>query len=168
MHTRNPLILIVIITIFASHHFPHYTDYFTINVGLNLKEGKGLLNNISPPKSVKHNLTETANTEFKALLNDLFSDITQTKRILLPFNDTNTFYKKRLKSIKIGNGFDFSINITAKITVSEVSFILISKIDESIDIYDLNSLNKFYSQSVISNLIGKNGNTDFLLRKLLI
>ncbi|WP_233882178.1 MULTISPECIES: hypothetical protein [Tenacibaculum] len=172
---KKTLILTIIIIVFTSCHFPYYRHSGNVNSSLDFRKGKWLLNNIEAPKGVGYILTEIADEKFSELLNERFSTVPKSKGILIPMikKNSNNLSKSTLKDIKNGTGFDFFINIKAKQNKNEIDDLQIGSVDSdlennveiSIEIYDLNLLERFYFHSVIAGINIKENNQDFAFAK---
>jgi hypothetical protein len=171
---KKTLTLLIIITTITSCHFPSYIHSGDVNSSLDFRKGKWLLNNVESPKRISSILTKIANEEFSELLGENFSTLNQTKGILIPLNTTNKdLSKSTLKDIKNGTGFDFFINVKAKTNKNEIGDLQIGSVDShlennveiSIEIYDLNLLERFYFHSVIGSLSIQENNQDFAFAK---
>lgn len=170
---KKTLILLIIIT-FTSCHIPRYTYFGNVNSSLDFSKGRWLLNDIESSKNIKNNLTKIADKEFSKLLGNRFSILNETEGILIPRKITSNPSKSILKDIKNGTGFDFFINIRTETMSDEIGDIQIghvyskheNSVEINIEIYDLNLLEKIYSQSVIGNLsIPEDDNQDFAFAK---
>ena len=172
---KKIVILTIIIISFLSCHFPNYRHSGNVNSSLDFRKGKWLLNNIESPKGVNYILTKIAREKFSKLLGERFSTLNESKGILVPLinNNNNNLRKSTLREIKNGTGFDYFINIKAKTNKNEIGDLQIGSVDSrlennvevSIEIYDLNLLERFYFHSVIGNLTVKENNQDFAFAK---
>ena len=171
---KKLVILTIIIIAFTSCHFPNYRHSGNVNSSLDFRKGKWLLNNIESPKGVNYILTKIAREKFSKLLGERFSTLNQSKGILVPLIEKNNNLKKStLRDIKNGTGFDFFINIKAKTNKNEIGDLQIgsvysrleNNVEVSIEIYDLNLLERLYFHSVIGRLTVKENNQDFAFAK---
>ncbi len=167
------ILLITFIT-FSSCHFPTYKHSGNVNSSLDFRKGKWLLNNIKSPKEVNYVLTKIAREEFSKLLGERFSTLNEAKDILVPLiKNKDNFNKSILRDIKNGTGFDYFINIKGYTNKNEIGDIQIgsvhsrleNNVEISIEIYDLNLLERFYLHTVVGRLTINENNQDFAFAK---
>lgn len=160
---------ILIIIVFGSCHSTKYYHSGNVNSRLNFQKGKWLLKNIESPKNIQDVLTKIANEEFETLLGKRFSIATNVGGVFVPNTIPNDPSKSVLKDIKNGTGYDFLINIKAKKISDEVGFLetgnTVSSVENSgkitLEIYDLNLLEKIYSQSAMGKMHIPKNNENF-------
>lgn len=170
---KKILTLIITALLLASCHFPNYTHSGDVNAQINLKQGKWLLNEVEATKEIKEKLTLTAKKEFSNLLKNRFSVAKETKGILLPAKVSTNINKNTLKDIKNGTNYDFFITIKATIIANEIGDFQIGSISSpkensgivTVEIYNLNLLEKVYTQTVIGTLSIRKDNSDFAFAK---
>lgn len=166
-------ILLIIVLLLISCHSAKYTHTGNVNSSLDLTEGKWLLNEIIAPPKIKYSLTEIAAKEFTELLGSRFSVINTISGVLVPNEISNNPSKDVLKDIRIGTGYDFLINISAKNIENEVQILEIgsrdipgeNKGEVIVDIYDLKLLEKVYSHSVIGRVYATKNSQDLVFAK---
>ncbi|WP_299122173.1 hypothetical protein [uncultured Tenacibaculum sp.] len=163
-------IFIILTTIaFISCHSTKYYHSGNVNSSLNFQKGKWLLKNVESHKNIQDILTKIAKEEFKILLGKRFSIATNVGGIFVPNTIPNNPSKSILEDIKNGTGYDYLINIKAKKISDEVGFLetgnTLSSLENSgeitLEIYDLNLLEKIYSQSAIGKMHIPKNNEDF-------
>ena len=167
------LIALLVLIVCVSCHTTKYTHSGNVTSMLDLQKGKWLLNTIDSSKDIQENLEKIATEEFRELLGDRFSVVSTTRRILIPRNIDNNPSKSILKDVKNGTGADFFIMISAKVIRDEIGDLQIGSVDNpvqnigeiTVDIYDLNLLERFYTHTAVGNLyVGKNSQ-DFAFAK---
>ena len=171
---KKLIFLLIILTTFSSCHFPSYRHSGNVNSSLDFRKGKWLLNNIESPKEINYVLTKIAREKFSKILGKRFSTLNEAKNILVPqLKNKDSFNKSILKDIKNGTDFDYFINIRANTNKSEIGDVQIgpvysrleNNVEISIEIYDLNLLERFYFHTVVGNLTIDENNQDFAFTK---
>ena len=165
--------ILLIVVILISCNSVKYIHSGNVNSRLNFKKGKWLLNEITATKDIKHNLTRISNEKFSELLGGRFVKLNDARGVLIPRDISSDPSKFILKDIKNGTGFDFFIDIRAKKKADEVDVFGGGNVMSSSEnigeitliIYDLNLLEKVYSQSIIGKLFVPENKENFALSK---
>lgn len=168
------LFTLLTLVILISCNTVKYTHSGNVNSRLDFKKGTWLLNTSQIPFAINSNITAIAKEEFTGLLGNRFSEVNEKRDIILPGKIPKELDKFILKDIKNGTSVDFFINITSVIIANEVGVFgetstLMSSSENTgeitIDIYDLNLLEKFYSHTVKGRLFVSENKDDFGLSK---
>jgi len=144
-----------------------YVFKFSATPGIDFRKGKWLLNEIEAPYIIKSQLREIVKKKFLKYLKNNFFILNETNGLMLPPKIPLNPSKQILKEIKAGTRFDYFINIKTKILKNEVGVLSIgtpnvnnsydgndfddndeSKVEVTLEVYDLNSLKIIYSQTV--------------------
>lgn len=168
---KKLLVVLIIITFFSCHS-TKYTHSGNVSARLNFTKGKWLLNTIDAPRGIRYDLEEQATEKFTEIFGNRFSVVNTTAGILVPSNIANNPSKAILTDIK-NTGYDFLISIRAKKIADEVQALELGGRDTTaenigevtVDIYDLNLLEKFYSHSVTGKVFATKNNQDVVFAK---
>jgi len=144
-----------------------YVFKFSDTPGIDFKKGKWLLNEIESPYIIRPQLREIVKKEFLKHLKSNFFTLNEINNLMLPLKIPLNPSKQILKEIKAGTKFDYFINIKTKTLKNEVGAMSIgtpdvrdsydgndfddndeSKVEVTLEVYDLNSLKIIYSQTV--------------------
>jgi len=165
--------LLILAILLISCHVPKYTFSGDVNYKLDFSKGKWLLGDVKAPASITDKLTTNASEVFKRLLGDRFYTTRTVQNILIPAIISDVPSASVLDDIKNGTGFDYFISITTKGIRNDLGNIQIGDIDSPVKntaevilvIYDLNSLDEFYRQSVSGDLSIQKDTKDFAFAK---
>lgn len=160
------VVLFVLTTLFSCHK-PQYSRNGDIKGSLDLRKGEWLLNTINAPINHQNNLTRLAKSEFSKLLSYRFKTLDNNSIELenIIFEDNPSVLKAIHKSLKI----DYLINIKSNVLSDDIEDIKIgtslkrlkNQVKVSLDIYNLNTATKIYSQEIDAKLtIGAHDNKD--------
>jgi hypothetical protein len=147
-----------------------------IATGLDLREGKWLLNEIVDPTTTSN---AAKNLIVKKLGNRLGNRLTYTndsKGLLLPKNVKSNPTKENIRDLKKGSGFDFFINVKIILKNNSLSDLdltnnkfnknLSKSVEVLFEVYDLNGIAITYSKKVIGSVgIAENNNSDINFSK---
>jgi hypothetical protein len=147
-----------------------YVFKFSDTPGIDFRKGKWLLNEIESPYIIRPQLREIVKKEFSNHLKSDFFILNQTNGLMLPPKTPLNPNKQILKEIKAGTKFDYFINLKTKILKDEVGALSIgtpdvrdsydgndfddndeSKVEVTLEVYDLNRLKIIYSQTVFGS-----------------
>ena len=174
---KKILFLALCLVIFTSCNLPSYVFYNPRQTtGVDFTGGKWLLNEIDAPANSTKYLKEASIHDFKILLGERLSYVTDVSGLLLtqkkiPLNPS----KRIIVDIKKGTNYDFFINIKAVETRSDVGSIDftphkmsqegVNSNEVTIEIYDLKNSQIIYSQKVIASVGKQKDNSDFHVSK---
>ena len=165
--------ILCLVILLGSCHLPKYTYLGNVNAGLDFNKGRWLMNDIEAPQRIKANLTDIAIEDFTSLLGDRFSTVRDAKGALIPAEIPYNPSKTLLKDIRNGTGFDFFIDIKAKVNRDDIGDLQIGKTystkrnsaEVTLTVYDLNLMENIYSQTVVGTLNIDKNSRDFAFAK---
>ena len=173
---NNTLIKITFLTglllFISSCHTPSYTSsYDSSNYGVDFREGKWLMNIIEAPTGdSKDRARKIATKTFKKHLGDQFYDLENNRNLPISYIPLNPD-SMSLKRLKKDSGFDYFINIKSNIIKDDLGSMQIGKVrgkkqniaETVLEIYDLNTSEIIYKQTVIGKLSVKDDSQDFAM-----
>lgn len=174
---RKIITLLLLSTLIYSCSFPSYIfEDNSSKTGLNLKEGKWLLNEIDEPKSINSGAKEVIVTNLRKHLGNRLSYIYDTKGLLLPKKIQLNPGKNTLQELKTGTNFDYFINVKINVTKNSLNDIditnhqlnrnLSKSVEVFFEVYDLNNFEIIYSKKAIGSVkINDNNNSDLNFSK---
>jgi hypothetical protein len=130
----------------------------TSRIGVDLRNGKWLLNEIDCHKNIRDKLTSEVIESLKPDLQDRLFFIKDVKSLLITRKTDLNPNKTKLKELRDGTGFDYFINIKARKNNNDLNTVEIYQDNTSsgkneseviLEIYDLNLLEIIYSQRVV-------------------
>lgn len=169
--------VLLFFTLFLSCNLPHYVFVDNaMQTGLDLREGKWLLNELVDPTNTKN---DAKNLILKKLGNTLGNRLNfagDSKGLLLPNNIKPNPTKETLKDLRKGSGFDFFINVKINLLNNSLSDVditnhnfnknLSKSVEVIFEVYDLNNLQVTYAKKVVGSVgIAENSNSDINFSK---
>ncbi|WP_139260405.1 hypothetical protein [Flavobacterium defluvii] len=147
-----------------------------MQTGIDFSSGKWLLNGIDSPYKINDKLTKLAINDFDKLIRTNLNYAPVTKGLLLPKNIPFNPNLTELKNLKLGNDFDYFINLKAKVLKDEIGvidFTVTNSLKESykneveieIEIYDLNNSEIIYSKTIKGSVEISKNSQDFYIAK---
>ena len=174
---KKIIALLLFSTLLISCSFPSYIfEDNSSKTGLNLKEGKWLLNEIDEPTNINSGAKNVTLTNLTKHLGNRLSYIYDVKGLILPKKIELNPNKKTLQLIKTGSGFDFFINVKINIKKNSLQDFDLSNhrynknlsksVELFFEVYDLNNPEIIYSKKVTGSIkINDNNNSDINFSK---
>lgn len=165
------------VLLFSSCSLPSYVfEDNNSKTGLNLKEGKWLLNETDTPVNYKKDCKELIYTHFINLTGGRVVYIHDAKGLLVPKKIGMNPSKIVLADLKEGTGYDFFINTKAIVTKNSLQDLELTNhkfnksksksVEVYFEVYDLNITEIIYSKKVIGSIkINDNNNSDINFSK---
>ncbi len=156
-------ISISIMLVISSCAFPHYQHSYESTKGLDLRNGKWLINNIETdlPYYSKEHLTKNLIKKFEKIVGDsvVYIDSISLKYIL-PSQMKFELSSETLMSLKNTTDFDYVLNVRGDIIRDELGSVIINpyysdETNESevyIDVYEVSSGQRIYSQRIVASV----------------
>lgn len=157
------VLISLLVVLLTSCAFPHYQHSYESSRGLNLREGKWLVNKIETNLTdySKENLTKNLIKKFKELVRDsvvYIDSITLEERLL--YQMTFELSPETLMALKYTTDFDFVLCIKGDKIRNEVSSIIINpeftndrnESEVYIDVYAVDIGQRIYSQRIVATI----------------
>jgi hypothetical protein len=132
-------------------------DYKT---GVDFTQGKWLLNTINSTKENRDKLTQETTLFFTENIGNRYYFRADVNSLLLPENIPLNPNKEQIKSLQVGTGFDYFINVSSKKNKDELGTVSLFDDEQSteennaevtLEIYDLNLHQIIYTQEAIGS-----------------
>ena len=174
---KKTTLLLLFSVLLVSCNLPSYVFVDNaIATGLDLREGKWLLNEIVDPTTTSN---AAKNLIVKKLGNRLGNRLTyanDSMGLLLPKNVKSNPTKENIRDLKKGSAFDFFINVKIILKNNSLSDLdvtnhkfnknLSKSVEVLFEVYDLNGIAITYSKKVIGSVgIAENNNSDINFSK---
>ena len=170
---KKSIIYTCVILLSSCHTASYVHDLESTPYGIDYREGKWLLNEITSPELIKQKLTKIAYDGFYKKLDNKLKKAENLINISLSYVPIKPD-KMLLERLKKESGFDYFINIKCMSSENAIGTLKIGKTyskkrnvaEASLEIYDLNTLEIIYTRKVIGQVsIDDNDNEDFAFVK---
>ena len=184
---KKIIVLLFTLSLLSCNTTSYFFENNVQNYGLDLRNGKWILNEIDCPASTYGMFEPLVSENFKAILHDSLFDLVSAKGIILPKKIGLQPNKSILEALKKGTkGYDFFINIRARKANEKMGILDIdnplenlSNINQSnqcevvVEVYNLNLSEIIYSKKVTgsnnksydSNYQTENGSNSYQVKK---
>ena len=164
-------VTLIFLFLLWSCHTTKYTHSGNVNSIIDFREGNWILNFIDAPSRIRREFTDKTEEQLRGYLGNRLKLPGELKSAILPDIKDDVLNESALEDIQTGTGFDYFIQVKAKVLRNESDSFQIgsvrsrkkNKVMVSFIVYDLNLKQQIYLHNLIAELTVEPNNQDFAI-----